>query len=203
MICIVDYGMGNTGSVKNALAYLGYEAIISDNPADFKRASHLILPGVGSFGEGMRQLRARNIIAAMEEEALVAKKPFLGICLGMQMLASKGEEGGETAGLGWINGTVKMLQGNSANFRLPHVGWNDINILRESKLLRGTKRPIFYFTHSYYLAPENSSIIAAQAEYGEVFAATIEQENIYGVQFHPEKSQQEGLMVLENFLSIS
>src|SRR3989338_3871930 len=171
MVCIIDYGMGNTGSVKNALDFLGYESIISDNYVDFKAASHLILPGVGAFRDGMRHLHERNLTDVLRTEVIEHGKPFLGICLGLQMLASSGEEGGTFEGLGWIAGKTKILETKKSGLCLPHVGWNEVSFLKNSKLLEGIKRPIFYFTHSYHIVPENPGVVSARAEYGESFAA--------------------------------
>lgn len=202
MIGIVDYGMGNTGSVKNALLFLGAEAVISHNPDDLHRATHLILPGVGAFGDGMKKLANFGLVRILEEEVLVKKKPILGICLGMQLFADIGEEGGTHKGLEWISGRTRRFQIDEKNFRLPHIGWNDVEILKSTTLFRGVAPAVFYFVHSYLVEPSDPSSVIATCDYGEVFPAAIEKENIFGVQFHPEKSQKAGLAVLKNFITV-
>ena len=200
-IIIIDYGMGNVGSIKNAIYTLGYDASISNEKKDIEGATHIILPGVGAFGDGMKNLSSFGLESDLTEEVLVKKKPFLGICLGMQMLLDRGEEGGDYRGIGWIRGVTKRLQYvDEAKSRLPHIGWNDVSPQTDSVLFKGIKRPIFYFVHSYHVVPDDNSIVSAYTEYGEKFASAIEKDNIFGVQFHPEKSQQEGLKVLENFI---
>ncbi len=200
MIVIVDYGMGNLFSVKNALESLGVEVVISRNPEDLKRSDRIILPGVGAFPDGMKNLKESGIIPALEEEVLRKKKPFLGICLGMQLLGSVGEEYKETAGLGWLPGRVRRFQTDKKQFCIPHVGWNEV-AAKDNHLFKGLPNPIFYFVHSYHLVPEDLSAVIATCDYGEIFAAAVQKENIFGVQFHPEKSQKDGLKVLENFLN--
>ncbi len=203
-IVIIDYGMGNTGSVKNAVYTLGYDVSISNKKKDIERATHIILPGVGAFGDGVGNLKKLGLIDILKEEVLVKKKPLLGICLGFQMLADRGEEGGAHAGLGWVGGSVRRFNVREKEFRLPHVGWNDIVLSDDSELFAGVKRPIFYFVHSYHFVPQGDGVnILAVAEYGEKFVAALRADNIWGVQFHPEKSQQEGLVVLDNFLQIT
>lgn len=201
MILIVDYGMGNVGSVKNAVTVLGFDAVISRATEDIKKASHIILPGVGAFKEGMENLETFGLVEILADAVLKDKKPFLGICLGMEMLAEYGEEAGSHRGLGWIKGRAKRLNVGQTG-RLPHVGWNDVILESDSTLFRGIKRPIFYFLHSYHLVAEDRSIVTAYSEYGERFVAAVQKGNILGVQFHPEKSQRNGLKVLENFLDL-
>ena len=200
MVTIIDYGMGNIGSVKNALIALGHEPVISAKKEDIQKATHLILPGVGAFGDGIKNLREARLIDVLTEEVIANKKPVLGVCLGMQMMASGGEEGGFHEGLGWIAGVTRKFKIDENIFKVPHVGWNDVRNLGESKLLRGIENPIFYFVHSYHLVPESRSVIRGETGYGEIFASVIEFGNIYGVQFHPEKSQKAGLDLLNNFL---
>lgn len=200
MIVIVDYGMGNVASVKNALASLGHEASISDRPEDFSRATHIILPGVGAFPDGMEQIQKRGLVGVLTREVLEKKKPFLGICLGMQLMAQVGEEAGGARGLGWIAGVTRRLRVGEEN-RLPHIGWNDVAIAPRATLFRGITSPVFYFVHSYALEPDDSQDSVATCTYGETFAVAVEKENIFGVQFHPEKSQKSGLAVLENFIT--
>ncbi len=202
MVTIIDYGMGNVGSVRNALETLGAEVVISNAPADIEHASHLILPGVGNFKDGMARLTDSGVLPSLTEAVLTRKTPFLGICLGMQMLAERGDESGGAEGLGWIPGVVQRLVVDERLYRMPHVGWNDVTAKANSILLAGVKRPIFYFVHSYQFVPKDNAVIAATCEYDEIFTAAIENGTIFGVQFHPEKSQKEGLHVLQNFLNV-
>lgn len=201
MVIIIDYGMGNLFSVKNALEAIGTEVVISKNPEDLKKADRIILPGVGAFPDGMKNLKELGIIPALEEEVLKKKKPFLGICLGMQLLAEEGEEGGFHKGLGWISGRVRRFQIDENKFRVPHVGWDDVNSIGAAILFKDVLPQIFYFVHSYFMVLENPKALAATCDYGEKFTAAVEQGNIFGVQFHPEKSQKSGLAVLRNFLN--
>ena len=202
MIVIVDSQIGNTGSVANALSALGKESIVSSNPDDIKLASHIILPGVGSFGVAMQNLKTAGLIEPLRRAVTEEKKPFLGICLGMQLLATRGEEGGTHEGLGLIPGITRRFNVDESKLRVPHIGWNDVVPVANSRLCKGIKNPIFYFLHSYNLVPKDESVIAGTTDYGEQFVSIIEKENIFGVQFHPEKSQHAGLALLENFLRI-
>jgi len=198
-VAIIDYGMGNTGSVVNALKFLKTDSLITKDQKEIADASHIILPGVGAFADGMKRLRNSGLVEMLEKEVIERKKPYLGICLGMQFLAEVGEEGGEHKGLGWIKGTTRRFQIDEKKFPVPHIGWNDVVPQKESTLLKDTEPTIFYFVHSYFLDPKEDAIIS-QCEYGEPFAAAIEKGNIFGTQFHPEKSQKSGIKVLENFL---
>ncbi|OGG60558.1 imidazole glycerol phosphate synthase, glutamine amidotransferase subunit [Candidatus Kaiserbacteria bacterium RIFCSPHIGHO2_02_FULL_49_16] len=201
MIAIVDYGMGNVGSVQNALRLLGAEGRVTRNPKDFTEATHIILPGVGAFKDGMRGLRESGAVDSLTREVIEKKKPFLGICLGMQLLADIGEEGGETAGLGWIKGRTRRLRVDEKTYRLPHIGWNDVEF-STSPIFHNVVSHDFYFVHSYCIESTDSKLIIGTCEYGEVFAAAVHSENIFGVQFHPEKSQKGGLQLLKNFISL-
>ncbi|MFA6530276.1 MAG: imidazole glycerol phosphate synthase subunit HisH [Candidatus Micrarchaeia archaeon] len=201
MIAIVDYGMGNLRSVAKALEYLGGQAIISNKKEDIKSAERIVLPGVGAFGNAMENIRRLDIIETMENEVLDNKKPFLGICLGMQLLGSVGYELGVNKGLGWIPGKVMKIKAEEMGLKVPHVGWNGIKITKESPLLNGiTDGTAFYFVHSYALKPDDSGTIVATCQHGEEFAAAIQKGNIFATQFHPEKSQKDGLKVLKNFM---
>lgn len=202
MVAIIDYGMGNVGSVGNALKALGCETMVSSRAEDLAAATHLILPGVGAFGDGMKNLAERGLIEALRVEVFKNRKPILGLCLGLQLMAEAGEEGGEYEGLGWLKGRVRRFTVDESRFRIPLIGWNDVAVGPRARLFAGVKKPIFYFAHSFHFAPHDASIIAAEAEHGERFVAAVESENIFGLQFHPEKSQQEGLKVLQNFLEI-
>lgn len=200
-VCIIDYGIGNLTSVKNAFALLGIDAIVSGDAEIIRKASHLILPGVGAFGEGMKNLRERNLVSVLNNEVMQKKKRILGICLGMQMFASKGFEYGEHDGLGFVTGEVVKLN-VSEELRLPHIGWNNVSISKKHQLTKTfDHEPIFYFVHSYHLVPEDPSIIAGTASYGKEFVAIIEKGNIFGAQFHPEKSHSDGLQILKNFVT--
>lgn len=201
MIAIVDYGMGNVASVRNALKFLGIESVITSRFEDFRAATHIVLPGVGAFADGMKELHARGLIEILSEEVHVKRKPFLGICLGMQLLGSEGVEGGATPGIGWIPGSVRRLTLDEATFRLPHIGWDTVTIAQETPLFSDVPSQDFYFVHSFVLKPENAADIAATCEYGVPFAAAVQRGNVFGVQFHPEKSQKGGLALLKNFVS--
>lgn len=198
MIAIIDYGMGNVGSVRNAVEALGFDAALTRDPHEIAASSHIILPGVGSFGGGMKNLTEFGLLPVLRREVLDKRKPFIGLCLGMQLLAEIGEEGGEFRGLGFISGRTRRLP-EATDLKIPHVGWNDVSPAPSARLFAGIKKPIFYFVHSYYLDPQDETIIAAECEYGQKFAASIRKDNIFGVQFHPEKSGPAGLKLLENF----
>ena len=200
-VCILDYGSGNVRSVFNLFARLSTEIVISNEPQEIERASHLILPGVGAFGAAMRKIRETLPLADLERSVLIDKKPFLGICVGMQVLAEHGLEFGRHDGLAWIGGVVEKLE--SAPLPLPHIGWNSISVRSPSRLLSGLNDETdFYFLHSYSFRPSDPQHTAATASYGVVFASVVERDNLYGVQFHPEKSQAAGLKLAKNFLSI-
>ena len=200
LIAIVDYGMGNKHSVLNALRYLGIDAVVTHDPDMVRCADRLILPGVGAFGAAMENLRISGLQSAMNEAVLCKGTPFLGICLGMQLVASEGTEKGVFPGLGWIPGAVRLLEPLDALLKLPHVGWNDIRIEKELSLFRGLKKErAFYFVHSYAIQTDNKDHTAATCDYGGLFAAAVYRDNIFATQFHPEKSQKNGLTILENF----
>ena len=202
MIAIVDYGAGNLRSVANALESLGAQPRIAETPAQLEGATAIVLPGVGSFGEGMAALRRRGFVAALHEQVVQRRTPLLGICLGMQLLAMEGHEHGTHAGLGWIPGHVERLQPEGVRFRVPHIGWNDVALRRPSPLFEGLEHPVCYFVHSFHfaVAPEEAETITATCWHGMTVTAGVQRGHIFGVQFHPEKSQQHGLAVLQNFL---
>lgn len=200
MITIVDYGMGNLRSVYNALDLLGAEAQISDDPAVIGSAERLVLPGVGAFGLAMHNLRQSGIQAALDRAVLERKTPILAICLGMQLLAERSSEHGEHAGLGWLRGHVQHFALD--DLCVPHVGWNNIQVQGKPPLLQGiTSGKEFYFVHSYHFVTDDASIVAASADYGYEFVCAVHHENIFGTQFHPEKSQNNGLQLLRNFIN--
>ena len=199
-VCILDYGSGNVKSVYNLINYLGYEVIISNMEKNISKSSHIILPGVGSFGSAMKKVKSKLPLDFIEKEVFIKRKPFLGICVGLQILAQKGFENGEYNGLGWINGEVTKL--NLKNSPLPHIGWNDVKIKKKSALFEGLNEiNDFYFVHSYALSTDKKNILA-ETDYEINFCSAINVENIYGVQFHPEKSQRAGQKLMHNFLSI-
>ncbi len=198
---IVDYGRGNLTSVRNAIQAIGGNAQVIGDPANIDNISHLILPGVGAFGEAMERLHHSGWVSALHAHAMVRRRPLLGICLGMQLLMESGTEHGIHAGLGWIAGTVSKLTSTS-DCRVPHIGWNDVELVTNSPLLVGLNtREDFYFVHSYAVRPTNESCVTGWCQQGERFAATLQQENLFATQFHPEKSQRAGLRLLENFLA--
>ena len=201
-IAIIDYEMGNLRSVANAFDAIGYGASIVQNPNDLSQFSHIVLPGVGAFGDGMKNLRSSGWIDVLEREIIEKRKPFLGICLGMQLLATMGTEHGLYEGLNWISGTVKKIESNDPQIRVPHVGWNDVLFLKKSGLYKDLEdSQAFYFLHSYVLdIKDKSSVVSGLTSHGIEFISSIEKDNIYATQFHPEKSQKIGLKVLENFI---
>lgn len=200
MIAIIDYNMGNVRSVKNALTALGYDCVISRKKKDLENASHLILPGVGAFVDGTKNLDNLGLVKILNDQVLIKHKPILGICLGMQMMAETGEEGKLSRGLGWIQGIVRRFNVDEKKYPIPHVGWNDVVPSAGSALFKNIEKNIFYFVHSYFLVPENKKLAAGLTDYGEKFTSAVQSKNVFGVQFHPEKSQQAGLKVLDNFL---
>tara|TARA_B100000579_G_C22798624_1_gene838509 strand:+ start:162 stop:785 length:624 start_codon:yes stop_codon:yes gene_type:complete len=199
-VCILDYGSGNVKSVFNILTYLGYEAKISNSKSEINESSHIVLPGVGSFKASMEKIKKKISLDTLHKEIITFEKPFLGICVGMQVLMEKGFEDGENSGLGWFKGEVKKLEVEKSP--LPHIGWNDIEIKSESLVLDGIKNlSSFYFVHSFAV-DTNSSNILTTTTYENSFCSAIAKKNIFGVQFHPEKSQKAGQKLLKNFCSL-
>ncbi|QOR00964.1 MULTISPECIES: imidazole glycerol phosphate synthase subunit HisH [unclassified Campylobacter] len=201
MICIVDYHLGNFKSVLKAFEKIGHKVIVSSKKEDIKNASKLVLPGVGSFKQGMKNLKKLALDEVLKECVLQEKKPILGICLGMQLFASKGYEGGECNGLGFVHANV--LKFDLSKEKLLHSGWDDLRFgSNKSRLFDGIlEKSDFYFVHSYYVeCLEN--IETSFCEYEKPFCASFEKENIFAVQFHPEKSQSVGLKLLENFANL-
>lgn len=198
---VVDYGMGNLGSVVNALEAVGASASVARSPADLAHASHIVLPGVGAFPDGMSNLIAEGWIEPLESEVLQNGKPFLGLCLGMQLLATEGDEHQQCDGLGWIPGRVVKLAPAHLEARIPHIGWNDVTKTRDGILFTGLRdSEVFYFAHSFVFEPADEALITGVCDdYGN-FPASLEKDNIMGTQFHPEKSQGPGLHVLRNFI---
>ncbi len=200
MIAIVDYGMGNVRSVRDALEYLGEEVVITADPERLAEAERLILPGVGAFGDAMANLDARGLPGVLAVEVLEKRKPFLGICLGLQLLAESSCEHGDHRGLGWIDGAVVRFNGNTP-LKIPHMGWNDLQKVSDHPLLEGLEdsQLCFYFVHSYYLTCRDRDAVVATCDYGTPFAAMVARDNIAAMQFHPEKSQDSGIHILKNF----
>jgi len=203
MIAIIDYGLGNLASVKNAFEVLGKECEITNDITKIRKADRLVLPGVGAFGSGMENLRRLNLIDVLNEEVVKNKKPFLGICLGMQLVCKKGYEDGEFNGLGWIDGDVVGFNIGDGKLLVPHVGWNNVECNVNSLIFRGgNAQQTFYFVHSYYVQVKDKNIVVGWCDYGIPFPAAIQKDNIFAVQFHPEKSQTEGLEILRKFSNI-
>ena len=202
-VAIVNYGMGNLDSVARAIESCGGKAIVTSQESDFRIADAIVLPGVGSFHLGMKNIKNLHLDEILGEQVIVNKIPFLGICLGMQLLATKGWEGGENDGLGWINGNVIRLKSDDNNVRIPHVGWNEVHFAQPSPLFVNlASGKDFYFVHSYHFDCDNDSDIIGKTPYCGNFISAINKDNIFGVQFHPEKSQKVGFQVIKNFLSI-
>jgi glutamine amidotransferase len=201
MIAVIDYGRGNVRSLSNAVEYIGYDALITSDAKKIGDADKIILPGVGAFGDAMRAIRERALDTALYREVIEKGKPMLGICLGLQLLGKSSEEHGYHEGLGWIDAQVRRFD-PGLRLKVPHVGWNDIDYSNPAPLFKGLKRDerSFYFVHSFYLDCNEPTDILATCEYGKKFTAAIRHNNILATQFHPEKSQDNGIQVLTNFL---
>jgi glutamine amidotransferase len=201
-VSVIDYGMGNIWSVVNALRYLGADVRISACPSEIARADAVVLPGVGSFRVAMSMLRKQSLDEAIYEVVSVRQRKILGVCMGFQLLAEFGVEDGGSEGLGYISGTVGNFgQATESNLRVPHIGFNQVYFSGDSPLFRGLESgAYFYFVHSYRLLPEGIEGDVATTNYGETFVSAYSRENVFGTQFHPEKSQTNGLLLLRNFL---
>lgn len=198
MTVILDYGLGNLGSIKNMLKKIGHSSLITNDKNEILKATKLILPGVGSFDNGITNLKKFDILEVLNQKVLVEKTPILGICLGMQLMTKSSEEG-SLDGLGWVDAETKKFVSNS--LKIPHMGWNIITHQKSSKLfneLESEKR--FYFVHSYYVESNCKDDILTTTNYGNDFVSSFEKENIIGVQFHPEKSHKFGMSLLKNFM---
>ncbi|WP_266205283.1 imidazole glycerol phosphate synthase subunit HisH [Pontibacter kalidii] len=202
-ICIIDYGLGNSGSIQNMLKRVGYNCTITNRPEELNAADLLFLPGVGSFDDGMSNLEKLNLIPILEKKVLVEKTPLVGICLGMQLLLNGSEEG-EKAGLGWVSGECKKFNfdANASRLRVPHMGWNLIHASQTDNSLLDIGAPElrYYFVHSYYAKLEDSSHELCSTNYGINFSSGIRKENIVGFQFHPEKSHKFGMLLFKNLV---
>lgn len=204
MIVIIDYGMGNVGSILNMLKKIGCQASISADPAEITKAEKLILPGVGAFDHGMRNLAERNLVALLNKKIVDDRCPVLGICLGMQLLSKRSEEG-QLPGLGWIAAETRKFKFDSEKIALkvPHMGWNEVNSRDPSTLFKGfDETPRFYFVHSYHVCCEREEDILATSYYGFEFVAAVRNGNIMGTQFHPEKSHRFGMQLLRNYATL-
>ena len=199
-ICVIDFETGNIGSISNLLEKLNINFCISGRSEDIKSSSHLILPGVGSFFKAITKLKDKINLNVLNEEVLEKKKPILGICIGMQIMADIGNEFGINKGLGWIKGSIDKL--DSKGLPLPHIGWNEVSIEKRHNLFFELESGHdFYFVNSYYFNLKNQEDMVASTEYGIKFPSVINRENIFGVQFHPEKSQKFGQKIILNFIN--
>ena len=196
MIAIIDYGMGNLRSVQRAFEHVGAEAVVTAHRETIEAASAVVLPGVGAFGQAMSNLE-RAGLADVIRQVITEGRPFLGICLGLQLLFEESEEMGQHRGLGIFGGQVKRFE---VGLKVPQIGWNQIHIQRPSPILEDIADGSYaYFVHSYYVAPDDPEIVLATTDYGIDYASVIGRDNVFGIQFHPEKSQAVGLRILRNF----
>ena len=202
MVAIIDYDAGNIKSVEKAIQFLGQEAIITRNPEEILNASHVILPGVGAFGDAMEKLQKYNLVPVIHE-VIRRKIPFIGICLGLQLLFESSEETPGVEGLGILKGVIRRIP-DKDELKIPHIGWNSLKYPNKGRLYNGISEDSYvYFVHSYYLDAEEDDIVVATTEYGTLIHASVEKGNVFACQFHPEKSSSVGLKILENFLKIS
>jgi len=201
MLTIIDYGVGNLGSIQNMLKKIGVDSLITSDIAEIEKADKLILPGVGKFDYGITQLQNKNIIPILNEKVLIKKTPILGICLGVQLFSKKSEEG-ELPGLAWIDAdTIRFKLDEKSSLKIPNMGWHDVSIKKESKLTQNLgSNSRFYFVHSFHLKCSNTHDELMTTTYGYDYPSAIEKDNILGVQFHPEKSHKFGMQLLKNFI---
>jgi imidazole glycerol-phosphate synthase subunit HisH len=205
VIVVVDYGMGNLRSVQKALLRAGGEAVVSGEPADMERAGKIVLPGVGACEQAMQRLREAGLVEPLRRAAIQDRKPFLGVCLGMQLLFDVSHEGGRHEGLGIVAGEVVRFDFDPSQFapppRVPHMGWNSIRWRRPCPLLEGLAQGAHvYFAHSYHCVPRDPGVACTTTDYGRPFVSSVWKDNVFATQFHPEKSQAVGLRMLENFV---
>ena len=206
-VTIVDYKSGNISSVINSFQAVAQDNIninVTEDLNQIKSSDKIVLPGQGSFKSCVDALNNINgLVDTLKDFALVSKKPLLGICVGLQMFADVGYEEAETKGLGWIPGKVSKIDNKNGNFKLPHIGWNEIEFLKNSKIFNGIEnKSHMYFVHSYEFIPEDKSVISAMVEYSTKIVCSVEKENLFGTQFHPEKSDKVGLKVIKNFINL-
>lgn len=201
MIAIIDYGAGNLHSVKNALDFLGADNIVTGNKEEILSADKVILPGVGAFGDAMKCLEESGLTKTVKAVA-ESGKPFLGICLGLHLLFEESEESPNVKGLGIFKGKIVKIPDNGS-LKIPHMGWNNIHITKDSKILKNIgDEPYVYFVHSYYVEAEDSSVVSAYTEYGQRLDIAVERDNVFATQFHPEKSGDTGMEILKNFIAL-
>lgn len=201
MIAIIDYEMGNLRSVQKAIERVGHEAVITSDPDVLADAEKVVLPGVGAFRDAISALRERKLVEPIRA-AIEAGKPFLGICLGLQLLFDKSYEDGEYEGMGIVPGEVVRFK-VPAEFKVPHMGWNQVQFCKRPPVMNGIEEGAhFYFVHSYYVAPRDRSVVATETDYSSAFCSSIWRDNLFAVQFHPEKSQASGLRLLKNFAEL-
>ena len=206
-VIIVDYQSGNISSVINSFKEVTKDKVNLEVTSDLnkiKSSDKIVLPGQGSFKSCVDSLNIINgLVDALKEFAITNKKPLLGICVGLQMFADVGYEETETKGLGWISGKVSKIDNQNGKFKLPHIGWNEIEIVKETKLFKSIKnKSHMYFVHSYEFIPNDKSVISATTDYSSKIVCSVEKDNLFGTQFHPEKSDKEGLKIIDNFLSL-
>ena len=206
-VTIVDYNSGNISSVINSFKEVAKENIqieVTSNLDKIKSSDKIVLPGQGSFKSCVDALNSIDgLVDALNEFTMINKKPLLGICVGFQMFADIGYEETETKGLGWISGKVSKIDNQNGKFKLPHIGWNELNIVKASKIFRNVKnKSHMYFVHSYEFIPKDKDVISAKTDYSSSIVCSVEKENIFGTQFHPEKSDKEGLKIIDNFLNL-
>jgi imidazole glycerol-phosphate synthase subunit HisH len=202
-VAIIDYKMSNLGSVKRAFQECGADAFISSEPIDLENVTHIVLPGVGAFANGINNLKKLGWIDAIKQAVLDDRIPILGICLGMQLLADKSFEKGETEGLCLIPGDIIRLEQKNNKERIPHIGWNEIHFNQESSIFKNINNDSdFYFVHSFHFSPKNKKDIVAKTPYCGGFVSAVQNKNIFGVQFHPEKSSRAGFQLIQNFLNL-
>ena len=202
MVAIIDYDAGNIKSVEKAIQFLGEEAVITRDAKQILSASHVILPGVGAFGDAMEKLQNYGLIPVIHE-VVKRKIPFLGICLGLQLFFERSEETPGVEGLGILKGEIKRIP-DGEDLKIPHIGWNSLKYPNKGRLYEGIQENSYvYFVHSYYLEAKDAEIVVAETEYGTKIHASVEKDNVFACQFHPEKSSSVGLKILENFLKIS
>jgi imidazole glycerol-phosphate synthase subunit HisH len=201
MIAIIDYGMGNLRSVQKGFEKVGHRAMVTSDPAELAKAEKVVLPGVGAFEDAIAELKRKELVRPILE-AIDSGKPFLGICLGLQLLFEKSYENGVHTGLGVLKGDVVLFD-LPREFSIPHMGWNQLQIRRPAPVLNGLAEGTYvYFVHSYYVVPKDAGAIATETDYGGAFCSSIWRDNIFATQFHPEKSQAEGLKMLKNFADL-
>lgn len=199
-IAIIKYGMGNVASVQKSLTKLGYHSVITDDHEEIKQADFILLPGVGSFNSGMENLNKLGLVDLLTQEVVVKKKPFLGVCLGMQLLATYGNEPCRGLGLGWIDGEVIKIE-TEQKLRIPHLGWNNVHVTgNRADFYQEFDDLDYYFIHSYHFVPKNREDVVLEATYDIPIAATLQKDNIYAMQFHPEKSQEAGMNLLKKII---